>query len=269
MRKTFSPEAHAEAFLKLLDPSAETFAFRVFPETSGSTIAACNRNGQIGQLRPFLQQKNEGGGGVFVVVNEGGQRTGEITRVRAVFADTDGAPLDPIKAALRPHIIVESSPGRWHAYWLVEAGFPLDKFSAVQTAIAKKFGTDKSIKDLPRVMRVPGFYHNKREPYLCSLVALDRKRPAYSLDDIVNGLSLDLNSAVKSEKAPRANAENGPTADFGEVERALGYLNPFVPRDEWIGHILSLAHEFGEGGRDLAHRWSRGDLWAGGPDVHA
>jgi hypothetical protein len=269
MRRTFSPEAHAEAFLKLLDPSAGTFAFRVFSETSGSTIAACNRNGQIGQLRPFLQQKNEGGGGVFVVVNKGGQRSGEISRVRAVFADTDGAPLGPIKAALTPHIIVESSPDRWHAYWLVEPSFPLDKFSAVQTAIAEKFGTDPSIKDLPRVMRVPGFYHNKRKPYLCSLVALDRERPRYSIDDIVNGLCLDLNSAVKFERASRANVGSGQAANLEEVERALAYLNPFVPREEWLGHILALAHEFGEGGRDLAHRWSRGDLSAGGPDVHA
>ena len=58
-------------------------------------------------------------------------------------------------------------------------------------------------------------------------------------------------------------------ADFEEVERALAYLNPFVPRDQWLVPIQALAHAFGEKGRDLAHRWSRGDLWAGGPDVHA
>jgi hypothetical protein len=65
------------------------------------------------------------------------------------------------------------------------------------------------------------------------------------------------------------NAENGPQVSFAEVKRALSYLNPFVPRDEWVRHIWALAHEFGEAGRELAHQWSRGDLWIGEHDANA
>jgi hypothetical protein len=269
MNVDISPEMQTRAFLKTLDREANAFSFRVLPEGDKSSLKASNHVGGIAQLRPMLDKKNSQGCGVFVAVNEGGQRASEITRVRAVFADTDGAPLEPIKAALKPHIIVESSLGRWHVYWLVADGFPLDRFKPVQAAIAQKFGTDPSINDLPRIMRLPGFYHQKREPYLCRLIQLKPHLQRYSLDDLVNGLGLDLNGNVKSEPASRLNAENGPKADFAEVERALRYLNPFVPRDEWILRIFELAHEFGEGGRELAHRWSWGDLWTEERDGHA
>jgi hypothetical protein len=255
----------------MLDPNAKAFAFRVLPETEEAkrSVKASNHVGGIAKLRPVLAQKNSQSCGVFVTINEGGQRADEITRVRAVFADTDGAPLEPIKATLQPHIIVETSPSRWHVYWLVADGFPLDQFSIVQTAIAKKFGTDLSVKDLPRIMRVPGFYHNKQEPYLCRLVELSRRLQRYSLEELVNGLGLNLNATARSETASRLIAEQGPQASFAEVKRALSYLNPFVPRDEWVRHIWALAHEFGEAGRELAHQWSRGDLWIGEHDANA
>jgi hypothetical protein len=271
MSESISPEKYTLAFLHMLDPNPKAFAFRLLPETEEAkrSVKASNHVGGIAELRRILAQKNGQSCGVFVTINEGGQRANEITRVRAVFADTDGAPLEPIKATLQPHIIVETSPSRWHVYWLVADGFPLDQFSIVQTAIAKKFGTDLSVKDLPRIMRVPGFYHQKQEPYLCRVVALSRRLQRYSLEGLVHGLGLDLNAPTRSEIASRLNAENGPQVSFTEVERALSYLNPFVPRDEWIRHIWALKHEFGEAGRELAHRWSRGDLWAGWRDGNA
>lgn len=269
MSKSTSPEAHTQAFLKTLDRDAAAFAFRVLPEGAESSAKASNYVGTVEQLLPVLEQKNSQGCGVFVAINEGGQRASDITRVRAVFADTDGAPLEPIVAALKPHIIVESSPGRWHVYWLVADGFPLDRFKPVQTAIARRFGTDPSINDLPRVMRLPGFNHQKREPYRCRLIQLKPSLQRYSLDDLVTGLGLDMDAPAKPEAAAGLRAEVGPRANLEEVERALRYLNPFVPRDEWILRIFELAHEFGEGGRELAHRWSRGDLWTGGRDGHA
>ena len=269
MSETISPAVQTTAFLKALDRQADTFAFRVLPEGAGTSVKASNHTGRIIDLQPKLEQMNHQGGGVFVTINQGGRRANEITRVRAVFADTDGAPLEPITVALEPHIVVESSPNRWHVYWLVQPDFPLDQFSIVQTAIAEKFRTDPSIKDLPRIMRVPGFLHQKREPYLCQFVGLNSKLPRYSLDEIVTGLDLELNKPVKREIAIPFRPEVSPNVDFGEVERALAYLNPFVPRDNWIGTVFAIAHEFGEAGRGLAHRWSRGDLWVGGHDEHA
>lgn len=55
----------------------------------------------------MLQQR---GAGAFVMVDEGGDGKGRyasnVTRVRAHFVDLDGAPIEPVLAAVRPHIVV-------------------------------------------------------------------------------------------------------------------------------------------------------------------
>ena len=94
-----------------------------------------------------------------------GRRCANVVCVRAAFADLDGAPLAPVlEGPLVPSFTVESSPGRFHAYWLV-SDLPLERFKAVQQAIAASFGGDPAVCDLPRVMRLPGFWHRKSEPF--------------------------------------------------------------------------------------------------------
>lgn len=111
-----------------------------------------------------LLKLNNAGYGIFFTVNETdgrGRKTENIIKVRALFVDLDGAPLDPVKEApLQPNIIVESSPGKYHAYWLFR-NVPLDRFKPIQQALAQRFNGDPSVADLPRLMRVPGFLHQK------------------------------------------------------------------------------------------------------------
>jgi hypothetical protein len=162
----------AARFLSLLDEGAEGFCFRVFDddEARKDPHRARKLNGEVDQLGGVLARANEDRCGVFVVVNEGGQDASSIRRVRAVFADLDGAPLDPVLACgLEPHVIVESSPGKWHVYWLVD-GLALDQFTGVQRRIAAEFSADPVIIDLPRVMRVPGFAHCKGEPFVAHII---------------------------------------------------------------------------------------------------
>ena len=86
--------------------------------------------------------------------------------MRAVFVDLDGSPIEPVmKAPLSPHIIVESSKKRFHAYWLID-GILKQEFRAAQEMLARRFDGDLVVKDLPRVMRLPGFLHQKNKPYL-------------------------------------------------------------------------------------------------------
>jgi hypothetical protein len=39
-----------------------------------------------------------------------------------------------------------------------------------QQALAKALGTDLKGIDLPRTLRIPGFYHQKSEPFLTRLI---------------------------------------------------------------------------------------------------
>lgn len=160
----------AERFLTLLDEEAEGFCFRCFDDNEDRKDPNLSAKlvGSLDECWPRLLDMQARGCGVYVVVNAGGQKTESITRVRAVFADFDGVPL-PERFDLEPHAIVQSSPGKWHAYWLVE-GLPLEAFKDIQRNIAARYGSDPVINDLPRVMRLPGFLHQKHAPYLSHLV---------------------------------------------------------------------------------------------------
>ena len=163
---------HARQFLALLDTDPASFTFQVFPERSGSKVAPGVLHGSIDELANKLIAANQGGAGVFFMVNAGdqnGRRAENVRRVRAHFVDLDTPGVDPLFGAeIPPHIVVESSKGKWHAYWLAEYGASLDEFSALQRSLAQRFDGDPVVNDVARVMRLPGFYHLKKggEPFM-------------------------------------------------------------------------------------------------------
>ena len=180
-------EAHR--FLDLLEPGGD-FTFQTLDDRKAvekpdpKLIKVLH--GQFEEHAETLQKLNDRGAGVFVMVNQGdsvihaGSKTcrssKNVKRVRAVFVDLDGAPLEPVLAASPPpSIVVNSSPGRWHAYWRV-SDCGLEAFTNIQKALIAKFDGDKSVHDLCRVMRIPGFVHRKETPFLTQIVAPARSQ---------------------------------------------------------------------------------------------
>jgi P4 family phage/plasmid primase-like protien len=163
-------------------------------------------HGTLERRAGTLTGLNSHGAGIYVMVNEGdrkGRKEKNVTRVRAVFADFDGVPL-PEHWELKPHILVLSSPGRHHVYWLV-SDLPLEEFSAVQKALAAHYGSDDKVSDLPRVMRLPGFHHCKREPVMVRLLEAS-EHPAYTRADLLTAWP-----AVAHALAPVAPQEPQPS----------------------------------------------------------
>lgn len=215
---------HAKAFVKILTSSdANECHFRTFAD-KGSTPALTKKfHGKVKTLAAELANLNKQGAGVFMVINEGGQTKDEITRVRAVFADTDGAEIEPL-LCLNPHMVVQSSPGNWHVYWLVDADFPLGMFRPIQLAIAAKYGTDPAVNDLSRVMRVPGFNHNKAEPFPVHITQFAKGLPPYSLEEIVTGLGLTLD-----DKQPLTAAfSNSSTSQIPETDENISRVREML-----------------------------------------
>jgi len=180
-----------ELFLNILTQKGESeeFTFQIFPEgelkKEGSHAQVLH--GTLEKVAKTLISKNQQGCGVYVTINKtdgNGRKKDNILSVRAFFVDLDGSSLDPVlNAPIKPHIIVESSPGRFHAYWIVE-GIPLNDFSRVQKELAKRFDGDPAVNDLSRVMRLPGFYHLKSSPKLTKIIQ-ENKNPPYNLDDFL------------------------------------------------------------------------------------
>lgn len=169
----------AQRFLNLLALGAQTF--QTFDD-SPQKRKTLNRvfHGTLDAYKATLLDLNAQGAGIFVMVNRGDgivhpgcntcRTKKSVVAVRALFVDLDGAPLQPLQdAAVPPHVIVESSPGRYHGYWFA-VPCPLDAFTPTQIALAQRFGGDDSASDLPRVMRLPGFIHRKGEPFLTRIL---------------------------------------------------------------------------------------------------
>lgn len=178
----------AESFLRTL-AGEEGCTFQTFADdkAKGGNLArilhAAGADPLAEGRAATLTSLNASGAGVFVVVNatDGrGRKAENITSVRALFADFDDAnPQRNFEAlGLAPSIIVESSPGKHHAYWLTDpaAPWPPAQFEEAQRRIAAAFGTDPKVHDLPRVMRLPGFFHRKAAPFLVRTVRATGQR---------------------------------------------------------------------------------------------
>lgn len=153
-----------EEFLAAL--GKQRITAQVFPDREGGRPYPQILHGPHSALERKLRALNAAGAGIFVMVNHGnllGRRAENVTGVAAYFADLDGSPL-PEVWPLPPTVTVESSPGRYHAYWRVSDA-PPEHFSRVQQHIALLLGGDDKVHDLPRVMRLPGYSHQKREPF--------------------------------------------------------------------------------------------------------
>ena len=112
---------------------------------------------------------HDAGAGVYVTVNQtdgSGRKRENITAVRAVWQEDDdgGEHTFPLK----PSMVIETSPGHHHRYWLVDGEWPTDEqgrsdFASVMGRMVETYGSDKNAKDISRVLRVPGFLHRKTD----------------------------------------------------------------------------------------------------------
>jgi hypothetical protein len=166
----FDPE-EARKFLRRLDPDGDVFVFQAFDDSQTRRNRALARtfHGTLDQLWSTFESLSRQGAGIFACVNKinqiGKRTTENVIAVRAYFADFDKLDREAIVSnlklfRLRPHVIVKSSPGKWHVYWFID-GAPLEEFTPTQERLSAVLGSDPSVKDFPRVMRLPGFPHQK------------------------------------------------------------------------------------------------------------
>lgn len=156
----------ATAFLTALDDEAESFCFQTFDDQKSRKDPTLVRvlHGTLEQYWAVLADLNRRGAGVFVTVNvtDGkGRKLENMVRPRAIFQEAD-RPNTPVPT-LDPHIEVESSPGKFHRYWLIEeATAPtFDVWGEGMERMVMDFGSDPNARDPSRVLRLPGFYHQK------------------------------------------------------------------------------------------------------------
>jgi hypothetical protein len=215
---------------------------------------------------PEIEAAQAGGENVYIVVNEGGDTDASITRIRALFVDGDGIP-QPVEWHTEPDLILSRDAYHWHAYWQVSDMAPAD-FKAAQHRLAAFYGTDRSICNPSRVMRLAGTIHVKdgetSRGYAVESVS-GRMFPRSS-SDLLAGLP---EIPAKVETLPSAVAGEPVTPPM--LLAMLSYIDPTFAGDQmtWLG--IAKALRWGqipltetikaEAWENILDEWCRGELW--------
>ncbi len=227
-------------FLRTLDPDAKWFTIQMFTDrehkpTPDPLAKVFNVNRITDDVLDLYAQ----GAGVWVTINDtdgNGRKAKAVTRVRAVWQeDDDGFEGDfPIE----PSLVVETSPGHYHRYWLVDGDWPADEqgrkdFAGVMATMVAAYGSDKGAKDISRVLRVPGFLHRKNpdEPHMVAIVGGCRRR--YTRAEIFAAFP------PPAQKTPAARA-NGHVGD-GHSEAYAELVRQVLTGDNYHSALVSLA----------------------------
>lgn len=181
-------------------------------------------HGGLSQVAYTLGFANNEGCGVFATVAETdlrGRRSANIRAVRALYIDTDGFIPSAFHAA--PTMVVRSFAGV-HAYWRLTDELPLDQFRDAQKRLIAHYRSDPKIHNLDRVMRVPGFWHRKGEPFAVHIVESDG--PSYTAAQVL----ADVAPLPKVQRKLREHSLAGINWDVLDVVQIFGQAG-FMPRD--------------------------------------
>ena len=223
----------AQRFLDLLDPKAESWTFQCFDDAGEKRTHPTILHGTLAEHASQLKKLSRYGAGIFVCLQRTdnmGRKRENIVGARAVSVDLDGSPLAPVQECeLKPHIVVETSPGRFQAHWRVQ-DLALEQFEGIVRGAAKRFGGDASIAELAHCARLPGFEHAKDPANRFQVrIVKSRKRPPYAAAKIRKAFP----PAAKPSSNGRARTEERPlttraVGDFPK-KRLDWFWSPFIP----------------------------------------
>ena len=97
-----------------------------------------------------------------------------VSKIRAVFCDDDTSMEFRDDWPVPPNIIVNTSPNKFQYYWLTKIKVytkdgkhpDTGRYEILQQFIVNNYSGDNQAKDIARILRLPGFFHQKRDPFL-------------------------------------------------------------------------------------------------------
>lgn len=238
--------------LDSIEPQGK-FTFQTFAEGEHKTQGAKLLHGSIQDQYSRLLGLNNQGSGIFVTINQTdlqGRTANNIKRVRALWLDFDVESTTRINEllnlALPPTLIIESSLNKHHAYWVLSEGeIELEHFATLQKKLIINFdGADQAIHDLPRVMRLAGFYHLKHTPFMTNIKHIGKGYSSESLKQWVN--SLPIQEKIKEQKQSQATKRDSVNAHLSTDSNPTNNITlsyektSLLARGRWIAILKQL-----------------------------
>lgn len=235
----------AEAFINAL--GGGVFNFRCVHDRD-KAVEGVNFRGTISECWQSLVHYNQAGYGIFAVINECdgvGQSYQNVIGIRAQFVDLDNLNAwNNLQRAnewiLKPSFSVNSSPNKWHVYWPVMKYSDKELFQNTQQKLIQFFDADRRCFDAPRIMRLPGTYHNKGEPYLVTCSGLAGFGNTYDVADFQANLQHVNVNETFGERLELGDPEKAaPSLEW--LQFALDSSDPnTMDRGDWIGFTAAV-----------------------------
>ncbi|EDY37577.1 conserved hypothetical protein [Cyanobium sp. PCC 7001] len=187
--------------------------------------------------------------GVYFVVNNGGDTKASITEIVAYFAEfDDGTKTEQFQRLnssplLTPSYVIDNGGKSLHVYWVLDEPILCRaredcpnkaQWTAEQERIAAVLGSDPSIKDPSRVMRLPGAWYVKADGSFggqAKVVAGTGKRVMRDefLDCLPEPESPVSPPPRQLQASPAPISADLPPRPLEEVRAALNYIPPRIP----------------------------------------
>lgn len=255
---------------------------------------ALTKHGPPGQFKPGeLNELNNKGAGIFFTPNKfsKSRKANLCEGVNAWFFEIDNLSLDEqwdkvCNSPLMPSFVVKTKKSL-HCYFLAKDG-SIENFKRVQQGLIQYFDADSACKDISRVLRVPGFTHNKQEPVLVEFVTnnskaiyteqqmmeafpySEKKQKTVEKKNIVEGMGFWDAVSQLDNKTVLSRLSGKPAANFDTIgfrTRTSGgeYIDVNgKPADAWIDETGMIGSGKGGGPTFVQwlefYGWSKGDI---------
>jgi len=236
-RNTFDATYDAtelNTFLNFLEPGGERFTGAVFDgerPIAGMGVL-CGTVAELQAIFANLFSSYRGQPEFHVTLNrckDTGRKSRDIESCRVLCVDLDRhIAVEELRRLIDTYkigMVVQSSPGRYHLYWQLGAGVPLEQWKRYQLALAQHFGGDKSLAQVAHIIRVPGFWRTTKQGerfcpkivYLCGGSNDCEPLSELSIGELFPWVEAEY-QAAKAERRSSRNAARG-----GGVGRVNGH----------------------------------------------
>jgi putative DNA primase/helicase len=228
--------AEGQRFVNALGKPAGTVRLRAFLHKDHPDKAS-DHGRKGGMSRSLVTQWQEDGRGVYVVINDGGDKDADITTCRAFFCEWDNRPIEwQLKAwqelgLPEPTMQVSTGGKSIHNYWVLSDAITTAHWKLIQTRLLDYADADRTTKNLARVMRLPGTYHASADGSLgemCKIVGYTGTR--YPVFEIEAALP-DDSFYTHQTQAQREPYQQYEPATLDEIKTALGCIPRRVSGD--------------------------------------
>ena len=237
----------------------DTVNLRVFDDRKEGIFTGAKLSVEAGKffaVESTLREHNKKNRGIFFVVNSGGQTDDSITRINAQFVEMDDKSFEEQQALidafpLPPSMIIRTRKSL-HTYWFVKDA-KVAQFRPIQKALVSHFGGDPACVNESRVMRLPGFYHCKKEPVLVECISFHPER-RYTQEQLAEALPNVETETPKEEL-------HGEQKGIHIVEAECAFIKycrdnaASLSEHDWYAMISNLS--VFDGGTEVIHQYSK------------